>query len=92
MTTAPGPIMAASSGHVGLGHTDDADARPLWLFIVPKDPARLREIDGANPQPWPLRHSQYPSDEGEGLPRSKGMQSGQGMKSGGGNMNPDQKC
>jgi len=52
--------MAASSGHVGLGHTDDADARPLWLFIVPKDPARLREIDGTNPQPWPLRHSQYP--------------------------------
>jgi hypothetical protein len=29
---------------------------------VPKDPARLREIDGTNPQPWPLRHSQYPSE------------------------------
>ena len=35
----------------------------LWLVIVPKDPARLREIDGTNPQPWALRHSQYPSDE-----------------------------
>jgi hypothetical protein len=45
MTTAPGPIMAASSGHVGLGHTDDADARAACLFIAPEDPARLREIE-----------------------------------------------
>jgi hypothetical protein len=33
------------------------------LLIVPEDPPRPREVDGANPQPWPLRHSQYPSDE-----------------------------